>query len=332
MNQDKEFLLDNIPESFTRCSRFCVWKLEQINERVTKVLYQPQSVCDHARTNDPTTFSSFDKAREAWRKYEQFWGIGVHISKESTAGISAIDIDHCIDDDGVITNEALEIVRLMDSYTERSPSGHGLRILFKAGEFFYNRDRYYIMNHPRGLEVYVSGVTNKFVSLTGNILLKGNNIEEIKSVQLATLLERYMIKSKPQQPQRDVNKRPTLSLDIPDDDLIDKACDKSSKFARLWNGDLSDYQTMDKDGKTHVDHSAGDLALCGLLFWWTNGDRPRVERLFYHSKLYRAKWERDDYRRSTLDQAESSFNGCGYNPQGYLKRSDSCSESDEVIF
>lgn len=65
------------------------------------------------------------------------------------------------------------------------------------------------------------------------------------------------------------------------------------KFERLWFGDTSDYSG---------DDSAADLALCAMLARAAK-DRDTVERLFDASGLVRDKWDRDDYRKRTLDKA-----------------------------
>lgn len=57
--------------------------------------------------------------------------------------------------------------------------------------------------------------------------------------------------------------------------------------------------------------SEADLALCSSLAWWTNNDVDRVDRMFRSSGLYRDKWERPDYRESTIQEA---LGGPGYNP------------------
>ena len=46
-------------------------------------------------------------------------------------------------------------------------------ILFTVPDGFqYDKARYYINNQKIGLEVYIAGCTNKFVTLTGNVLVK----------------------------------------------------------------------------------------------------------------------------------------------------------------
>lgn len=57
----------------------------------------------------------------------------------------AIDIDNCVEN-GVLSDMAEDIIARMDTYTEYSPSGAGVRILFKASLPAYDKDRYYINN------------------------------------------------------------------------------------------------------------------------------------------------------------------------------------------
>ena len=83
----------------------------------------------------------------------------------------------------------------MHSYTEYSPSGTGLHILFLAENYQYDTDRFYIMNHASGIEVYVAGVTNKFVTVTGNEI-RDHYPFESRTEELNVLLERYMTRTK----------------------------------------------------------------------------------------------------------------------------------------
>ncbi len=65
-------------------------------------------------------------------------------------------------------------------------------------------------------------------------------------------------------------------------------------FNLLWSGNWQ---------PRYGSQSEADLALCGLLAFWCNGDVERVDSLFRRSGLYRPKWERTDYRQWTLTRA-----------------------------
>jgi hypothetical protein len=63
-----------------------------------------------------------------------------------------------------------------------------------------------------------------------------------------------------------------------------------ARWGRVYQGDLSDYEG---------DHSRADLALCGE-FARLGLKAEAIDTAFRTSGLYRDKWERDDYRGSTI--------------------------------
>ena len=74
-----------------------------------------------------------------------------------TSGIVGIDLDHCIAD-GVISEEAQEIISSLHTYTELSPSGTGIRLLMHGSlPGLYRR---------RGtIEMYE---TSRYLTITGH--------------------------------------------------------------------------------------------------------------------------------------------------------------------
>ena len=151
----------NIPQELKANASFCVWKLEKRSGRPTKVPYNPRTG-QLAKTNEPSTFADFGTAMKAYAMGG--WdGIGYRVSE----GIGAIDIDHCIREDGSLNDVAASILGIFsDAYFERSPSGSGLRGFFRLSpDFAYDKTVYYINNRKHGLEVYLPGVTNRFVTV-----------------------------------------------------------------------------------------------------------------------------------------------------------------------
>src|SRR5688500_15027599 len=63
---------------------------------------------------------------------------------------------------------------------------------------------------------------------------------------------------------------------------------------RLFDGDTGAYGE---------DDSRADSALSFHFAFWTGGNKAQMDRLFRQSGLYRQKWEREDYRERTLDNA-----------------------------
>ena len=108
----------NIPDALKQSTSFCVWKLEKRSGRPTKVPYNPKTGA-MAKTNDPSTFADFKTAMKAYA-IGGWDGIGYRVSE----GIGAIDIDHCIREDGSLNDVAASILGIFSTaYFERSPSG-----------------------------------------------------------------------------------------------------------------------------------------------------------------------------------------------------------------
>ncbi len=280
---------EKIPVSLRSDALFCCWQYEEREGKKTKIPYNPRTG-RRGQSNNSDTFSDFDTAVKA---SGAFSGVGVGIFNN----VCAIDLDHCFNADGTLAAEAQDIVTAMNSYTERSPSGTGIHILFKAEGFVYDKVKYYINNQKSGIEVYVYGATNKYLTLTGDALFEGREIEE-RSAALSVILNRYMQRkqTEPNVTER-VPEEPTrLSLPEPKplilfaDPVLQRAAKakNSEKFLRLWGGDYSGY-TNPKTGEP--DHSAGDQALCNILAFHAKGDTATVDRLFRESGLYRAKWD-----------------------------------------
>lgn len=266
-----------LPADLRETGLFCCWRYEERNGRRTKVPYNPRTG-GKAQTDNPATFAPLAEAQAAQGRYD---GLGVGIF----GGLAAIDIDHCIN--GYEWSElAKDIYETMDCYTETSPSGEGLRLLFSvAPGFQYDTSRYYINRKKLGLEVYVAGCTNKYVTVTGSALNDCQRLQPRDS-QLMTVLEKYMVR-----PQPDSGALPRNGeigggqpLDLSDGELLEKArsAKNGAAFSRLWDGDAGAYQSQ----------SEADLALCNQLAFWTGRDPDRMDRLFRQSGLMRNKWDR----------------------------------------
>ena len=258
-----------IPDKIKNTGLFCCWRYEERDGRKTKVPYNP-CTGQMAKSNDKTSFADYKTAVNA----NGYDGIGIGIFN----GICAIDLDHCISETGELSDTAYEIVNLMHSYTEFSPSRKGLHILFYADGFVYDKSKFYIMNHKVGIEVYVAGVTNKYVTVTGECCENyefGDRTEELKQ-----LLKKYMCR--PETNAR--NAINAVNSDLSENELINLA--KSSRngdiFSSLWNGSTNGY----------LSHSEADMALCSQLAFWTGKDAVLMDKLFRKSGLMREKWDR----------------------------------------
>lgn len=143
----------------------------------------PKSVKGHnADNSNLDDFCGFSEIIGHIGKYD---GIGIAI----TGDMAAIDIDHCIED-GKLSDMAEEIVSKVNTYTEISPSGTGIRLIGKTHGFNYDKEKYYINNRKYGLEVYAARDKGQFVTITGNAI-GDKHVRDITDV-LPEILEKYM--------------------------------------------------------------------------------------------------------------------------------------------
>ena len=301
--------IENLPAKLRETGLFCCWRYEEGegDKKPRKVPYNPRTG-GRAQSNNPDTFAPLEVAMAASGPYD---GLGVGVFNS----LGAIDIDHCIEETGEISEMAVAVMSKMQAYTEYSPSGRGLRILFNASGFQYDKAKYYIKNDDLGLEVYIAGNTSRFVTLTGNALTSGLDLEE-RGEQLTAVLEKYMIR--PAKPTLSAAPSGPVENAGPLDDMalieLAKRSKNGAEFTNLWAGDTSAYGG---------DDSRADMALCNALAFWTGRDAERVDRLFRQSGLMREKWDRptggSTYGAITVQEAVKTC-AVVYDPVGYRRQ------------
>ena len=256
-----------VPADLEETPQWVAWRYALVDDRLTKVPVNPHTGFN-AKSDTPHTWSDLETALDYYdRHHDRVSGIGVVLRGTRLAGV---DLDHCIDD-GIIQPWALRIVRALDSYTEVSPSGTGLRVFglgVKPGE----------RSKSGAIELY-DRTSTRFLTFTGRHL-PGTPLElRDMTAELADLYRETFPEPAPQ-PARRAEPAP---VDIDDADLLAAAmaAHNGARFAALWQGDTSAYPSP----------SEADLALCCHLAFWTGGDADRIDRLFRASALYRDKWD-----------------------------------------
>jgi len=273
---------ENIPQELKDEALFCAWKLTSKGKEPFNVLTNR-----HAKSNDKSTFAPFAIVLQHLSRYYKFDGEGKNLGGLGLGifnGFSAIDIDHCVNN-GEVNEMARDIIDYCQSYTEYSPSGNGIRIIFKT-KTELDKSKYYINNHKSGLEIYISENTNKYVTLTGNVL----NPLNINVIDIQYILDKYMLKG---------NKIAKNEFNI-------NNYKKDIKFQDLWNN------LAPGSGSNE---SELDLALCNKLAYYLKGDVFAINNAFIKSPYYKSKdakhikkWDRQDYREATISQAINSIN------------------------
>ena len=265
----------NIPDVLKQTASFCVWKMEKRSGRPTKVPYNPRTGA-MAKTNDPSTFADFNTAMKSYA-IGGWDGIGYRVSE----GIGAIDIDHCIREDGSLNDVSASILGIFSTaYFERSPSGTGLRGFFKLSpDFAYDKTVYYINNRKHGLEVYLPGTTNRFVTVTGDMFRAGTVTQDDAALKAA--LDTFMKRTTK---TTSAFKGSPVSY-FTDEQVIKHASESKSgdKFTALYAGNWEEGYDSQSDA---------DMAFVSMLCFWCGCVEEQIDRIFRSSGLMRDKWDR----------------------------------------
>lgn len=239
-----------------------------------------------ASSTDPRTWTTYQQAAEAVPRLG-CRGVGFVLGD----GWAGIDIDHCIGPDGQAAPEALTIINAMNTYTEYSPSGTGIHILWRGRKPGKACRR--ALPGGIGLEMYDGG---RYFTITGRGWHDPPLPLAERSPQAAAIYRRFL-----ERPDPVPAAPPPPAAALPDDDALIALAHKAAngdKFAALWAGRYGPYAAS---------HSEADLALCNMLAFWAGCNKARMDALFRRSALYRPKWDQrrgaDTYGSQTLDKA-----------------------------
>jgi hypothetical protein len=187
--------LTKLPKALHRIlalPRFVVWRWEWRldkktgQQKLTKPPYQPANPSRHAKSNDPTTWGTYEQAVRAVCNGHAD-GIGVML-KDSELG--AVDVDHVRDP---ATGELLDWARTLceeatDFYQEVTVSGCGLRFIGLASGSEIHRK--FTFDHATGAAIEVYRSCARFITISG---LQIGTCEELIPIDdfLDTLVHRF---------------------------------------------------------------------------------------------------------------------------------------------
>lgn len=289
-----KILCDSIPQELRDRPRWVLWGYRRRKGKWTKVPYQPGG--EEAKADDPSTWTRFDHVLQHGRLVRgQYDGIGYEFSADDP--YTGIDLDDAIDPE---TNQlkpwAQAIVGQLNSYTETSPSGTGVKIWVKAKKPSNYRSR--TKWEDGEVEMYDRG---RYFAVTGQHWPGTPGTIEDRRAEVEALYHQLFPQKANKKPEPEsVHAPQPETRSLADDELIQKATNAKNgdKFARLLVGDTSDY-----DG----DESRADAALCAMLAFWTDRDTSQMDRIFRSSGLMRGKWDErrgeKTYGERTVDEA-----------------------------
>lgn len=224
-----------------------------------------------AAVDAPETWATFELAVEAANDEldDEVDGIGFVFTAEDP--FVGIDIDHCRNPrTGVLDEAAAALVRLLDSYTEISPSGCGVHVIARAVLPGGGRRRGDVELYDRG----------RYFTVTGQHLPGTPNTVNDRQDAVLAEYERLGAPSAVTEP----SPQPVVVPVRSDEEALTRARSAANggKFVALydegaWSG-------------RYGSQSEADQALCDMLAYWC-GDGVQVDRLFRASALMRPKWD-----------------------------------------
>lgn len=296
---------DHIPDELKQYRQWVNWKSvpRKEGEKPTKPPFMPSGKL--ARTDDPATWSHFLTTQSAYRSAaNEFDGVGFVLKQEG--GTVAVDCDNCrcpgfdgIDEEisgglNMVLPEIADHIRSLNSYTEVSPSGKGIRI-FAKGKVPGDRKR------KGPVEIYQDG---RYMTVTGHHIDGFPRTIEPRQMEIDAFYKQVF--GTPEEPPKQEKKSRTESAPGDWRAMIEKAFQSKSglEIRRLWNGDFSAYPSQ----------SEGDLALCSHLAFWLGRNAATMDSAFRESGLFRKKWDEkhgeSTYGEATIQKAIAGCKSC----------------------
>jgi len=271
-------ILANVPAALKEHPRWVTWKYVERDGKPTKCPFDPKTG-GAADSTDPATWATFDEALAAYQK-DSLAGVGFVFAADG--GFAGVDLDDSID---MVTGQlkpwARQIVERLDSYTEVSPSGGGVKVFVRARKPGARCRKPY---HDGEVEMYDSA---RFFTVTGRRLPDVSAGVEARQDELAAVYRDVFGENGELAgiaPSTPPNPCAPPAVRLTDAEILQKAQRSrrsGEKFQALWAGRWNDYFNS---------ASEADLSVCCTLAFYTK-DPVQIDRLFRQSGLLRAKWD-----------------------------------------
>ena len=275
----------NIPEEL-KSEHFMLWRLEQREGRQTKPPINPSSGFK-GNVQDPKQWTDYNNALGIHQS-GRFRTSGISVVVHPESELVGLDLDKCIKD-GAFSNEAMEVLQKVNSYSEISPSGNGVRI------FLYGK----LPGKGRRKENFECYDEGRHLTVTGNHIPDTPKIINRDQAVIDWFHQKFIAPAKvedssqmgvreindesemvPAEPASDVSK-----LQVNEIIQLIRSSRQKDKFERLYEGNTVGYSSP----------SEADLALCTILSFWTKKNPGLIDSIFRQSGLYRPKWDEKHY-------------------------------------
>lgn len=273
---------------------WCVWKSEIRDGKPTKVPYNPRTG-QRARANNPSTFGTREEAETALTS-GRYDGLGFLV--DASLGITVIDLDGVVAEDGSLPGPIQDIVDASFTYTEVSPSGTGLHLSFGVADDVPRKNRASAICLA---EAYTHG---RFMTFTGNRLPGTPETFSGDIDALRRVLDSLGLAERKRETEPAAHTNGSAGSQE-NQDVLELAFNarNGDKIRRLFDGDISGYSS----------HSEADAAFVGFTSFYSQ-DPEQLKSWWRTSKLWRRKSERSDYADRTIKFVLDNHSGEVYTP------------------
>lgn len=278
---------DKIPQALKEKNNWCLWRYKLVTNKTTDPYWTKvplQGNLFPAKSNCPETWKSFPyilDRYEALCQHGTVDGVGFFISDDFVG----IDLDKCVAS-GKVADEFMPWVEQLATYTELSPSGNGVRAFLRGT--LPPKDR-----KCGNVEMYDRS-SPRFLTVTGHRVNGHVEVESGRQGVIDALHQHFLhreVLERPAKPTEALEPSPAASKSV--EEVVKVLC-SSKKYHDLYQGLW--------EALGYSSQSEADQALCNEIARYVQ-DVGLVDDVFRTSRLYREKWEREDYRERTIDNA-----------------------------
>lgn len=247
------------------------------------------------------------KKIKTWKKYPgTVDGIGIVFTGCDLMGL---DFDHVLDDSGNLAPEVKAIVEKADSYTEISPSGHGLHILAKGKRLEPDgAQRVHKGETSKGTEPAPCEMefydTSRYFTFTGKEYSISSPLAE-RTKEFDEIYRKYMKVRKEEKPTTVTVPSPsTSSQPLTVADVLEKMFKAGNgmgeKNRKLYAGDIDIPEYYHTDGKHQgePDKSLCDFHLAESAYIFSNLDESITRQIMLSSGLVDPKWDETGHKKA----------------------------------
>jgi hypothetical protein len=304
--------LPKVPQRLKEKSNWVLWKLAQVNGKVTKIPYK-LDFKNQAASTRPDEWSDYKSVVEKIVNeggITEKQGVGRVVQKDER--VVGLDLDGCRDPQtGAIAQWAEEIVEAVNSYCEITPSQTGIRVWavgdLPSGDRVFNLDPAVGYGGKVKIEIFTDG---RYFTVTGQSIYDAPLVERDLTEAYELI---HAIRRKHPAPKKTKTSATAVTADAAQTASvqIEKLGQfDTSKYDIFMRGEITSREPFVIENAlgrlTYPSQSEADMGFANSLAHRYKGDnREKMSADFRASKLYRDKWDR--LEKSTFDKVLASI-------------------------